>query len=448
MHRDPGPAPTDPGLETPDELLRSAFHHAPTGIALIGLDGRWLTLNPAACRIIGRPEHDLVGHAVADVTHPVDRFADAAQRELLLAGKIPVYHVRKRYLGATGAEVLASVSVALVRDESGRPRHFVSQLEPASRPERTVRGLPSAAAAPAADDFAGTIISSMHDGYLLVIDGEIKAVNDAVCALTGFDADQLVGSRQPYPFWPAAGVDAGEVLRRELVDADGASVECTIVRADGIRFEAALTSALVRDAGGDAIGFVTTMRDVSAQNRYQRELEHRAQTDSLTGLGNRHVLADALTLAAGRRSGDDGPVALVLLDVDRFKRINDEFGHPTGDAVLVEVARRLEGTVRAGEVLARIGGEEFAWLLPASDPADAVAAAERARAAIAARPFPTAGRLAMSAGVGVMTAPADGDELYRLADRALYQAKQQGRDRTCCQSAAPGAADEPAVSQV
>lgn len=122
----------------------------------------------------------------------------------------------------------------------------------------------------------------------------------------------------------------------------------------------------------------------------------------------------------------------MLLDIDWFKQINDQHGHPAGDAILVEVAQRLTATVRSGEVLARVGGEEFAWLLPQARLSDAVLAADQARAAISAVPFATAGPLTMSAGVGVMHAPADGDALYRLADRALYAAKQAGRDRTSC----------------
>ena len=110
-------------------------------------------------------------------------------------------------------------------------------------------------------------------------------------------------------------------------------------------------------------------------------------------------------------------------------------GIPAGDAVLIEVARRLERTVRAGEVLARVGGEEFAWLLPACDADEAVAAADRARAAIASEPFGRAGKLTMSAGVGLVSTPSDGDTLYRMADRALYEAKQSGRNRTCCHGA-------------
>ncbi len=115
-----------------------------------------------------------------------------------------------------------------------------------------------------------------------------------------------------------------------------------MMRANGERFEAEITARPAREEDGRAIGFVSTLRDVSVQKRYQRELERLARTDSLTKLANRHVLQEALTREAARRSSDGQQLALVLLDLDLFKQVNDGFGHPAGDAVLVEVARRLE----------------------------------------------------------------------------------------------------------
>ena len=174
------------------------------------------------------------------------------------------------------------------------------------------------------------------------------------------------------------------------------------MRADGERFEAEITTRPARVQDGRAIGFVNTIRDVSVQKRHQRELERLARTDSLTQLANRLRAAGGAGARGRRRRGDgDGrQLALVLLDLDLFKQVNDALGHPAGDAVLIEVARRLERTVRAGEVLARVGGEEFAWLLPASSADEAIAAADRARAAIASRRSGAPARLTMSAGVG------------------------------------------------
>ena len=211
--------------------------------------------------------------------------------------------------------------------------------------------------------------------------------------------EQLVGAHTPYPFWAPEQIREMNDLRRRVVADGGGLIEGTFMRADGERFEAELTAHPARDAAGKTIGFVSTIRDVSVQNRHNRELERLARTDSLTGLANRHVLQESLRAEAGRRASDKRQLALILLDLDLFKQINDEHGHPAGDSVLIEVARRLSVTVRAGEVLARVGREEFAWLLPASSVSEAIVAADRARAAIASSPFTDAGELTMSAGV-------------------------------------------------
>jgi diguanylate cyclase (GGDEF)-like protein/PAS domain S-box-containing protein len=416
------------------ELLETAFSQAPIGIALVGLDGRWMKVNRALCEITGWTEAELCQRTLQDITHPEDLDADLAQVQRLLAGEITRYQMEKRYITRSHAQIWVLLSVSLVRDPVGRPRHFISQIVDISQRKRAEQRLREAEAEARAEcDHATAIIGAMHEGYALTIDNEIKAVNQALCALTGFTEPELVGSYPPYPFWPPELRAEHEEVRRRVLAGGGGSFEIRLMRASGERFEAEITAHPARDGAGNAIGFVNTMRDISVQNRHQRELERLARTDSLTGLANRHVLQESLEREAGRQ--DHRQLALVLLDLDLFKQINDGFGHPAGDVVLVEVARRLSRTVRPGEVLARVGGEEFAWLLPASSVSDAVAAADRARTAISASGFPGAGTLTMSAGVGLSATPSDGDALYRLADRALYEAKQSGRNRTCCHTA-------------
>lgn len=416
------------------ELFETAFAQAPIGMALTDLDGRWMKVNAAVSDITGWPEAELLKRTFRDVTHPDDLAGDLAQEQRLLTGEITGYQLEKRYVTPSGDHIWVLLSVSLVRRTSGEPRYFISQIVDISERKLAQRRLQQAEAEARAErDHATAIISAMGEGYALTMDGEIKAVNEAICHLTGFSAADLVGARAPYPFWPP---DQDSQLQ-ELRDDNGGTREVTLIRADGERFEAEVTTRPARVQDGRAIGFVNTVRDVSVQKRHQRELERLARTDSLTQLANRHVLQEALEHEAGRRSTDTRQLALVLLDVDLFKQINDRFGHPAGDAVLVEVARRLERTVRAGEVLARVGGEEFAWLLPASSAADAIAAADRARAAISSEPFGRVGALTMSAGVGLVLTPSDGDVVYRMADRALYEAKQSGRNRTCCQGGEP-----------
>ncbi len=159
-------------------------------------------------------------------------------------------------------------------------------------------------------------------------------------------------------------------------------------------------------------------------------LSHQATTDSLTGLANQRVFRERLEAEVERARRYGRHLALVLLDLDRFKAINDTYGHQTGDRVLMEVGRRLAAQARGAELVARIGGEEFAWLLPETDREAAVLAAERMRRTIESAPFDHVGALTVSSGVCAMENGLDADDLVRLADRALYWAKDGGRNTT------------------
>jgi diguanylate cyclase (GGDEF)-like protein len=160
----------------------------------------------------------------------------------------------------------------------------------------------------------------------------------------------------------------------------------------------------------------------------QARLVAQATTDQLTGLVNHRAFHERLReeVAVARRHGT--PLALAVFDLDRFKQVNDTLGHVGGDAVLAETARRMASAARTGEIVARIGGDELALLMPGVGGDDAHQAAERIRRAVAATPFPDAGGMTLSAGVCDLDQAEDHAELLRLADGALYWAKAHGRD--------------------
>ena len=168
---------------------------------------------------------------------------------------------------------------------------------------------------------------------------------------------------------------------------------------------------------------------VDGLGRSARVLAGLAATDPLTELPNHRAFQERLHEETARALRAGAPLSLVLLDLDRFKRINDAHGHPAGDTVVREVARRLPACAREGEMVARIGGEEFAWLLP-GDEMDAWEAAERARLAVEAAPVAPGIRLTISAGVCELGQAGSPMELLRLADGALYWAKAHGRNRS------------------
>ena len=181
---------------------------------------------------------------------------------------------------------------------------------------------------------------------------------------------------------------------------------------------------------GTPLGWVSTVRDVSERRRYEAELERLATHDPLTGLANHRLFHQRLAeeMASAVRHGRRLSVA--ILDLDHFKSINDRYGHVVGDHTLVAVAQRLSTVVREGELLARVGGEEFAWILPGADATGVLAAAERARHVIRDRQMSPIGRLTISIGVATREHIRDASVLFEHADQALYRAKREGRDRT------------------
>lgn len=160
------------------------------------------------------------------------------------------------------------------------------------------------------------------------------------------------------------------------------------------------------------------------------ELASLALTDHLTGLANRRAFDLQLGQEIERARRHLRSLSLVILDLDLFKSVNDEHGHDVGDRVLAETARRLAICARAEDTVSRLGGEEFAWILPECRDAGAYAAGERARRAIQADPFPTAGQLTTSCGIAILGENDDLESLLRRADAALYRAKSEGRNRT------------------
>jgi diguanylate cyclase (GGDEF)-like protein len=157
-----------------------------------------------------------------------------------------------------------------------------------------------------------------------------------------------------------------------------------------------------------------------------------SRRDALTGLPNRRAFDEELAREVARSARTGAPLGLVVLDVDRFKAVNDGHGHPAGDAVLREVAARAGAAVRQGDLAARIGGEEFALLLPGADLPGAAELAERVRAAVAAAPVSAGDRtiaVTVSLGCAVLAPGEPPEALLGRADARLYEAKRSGRDR-------------------
>ncbi len=220
------------------------------------------------------------------------------------------------------------------------------------------------------------------------------------------------------------------LAERGVVQSDG---EHVLVGRSGERTHIEDTAAPISDEKGELAGAILVFHEVSQARAMAHKMAHLAQHDALTGLPNRRRLAQLSEQAMARAARDGRKLALLYLDLDGFKAVNDSLGHAVGDLLLIEVTKRLSDTLRKGDTLCRKGGDEFVVLMDGiRDEAEARAAAERLIAACR-RPVVLEGQpLVVTVSIGIGIYPDDStsfDQLVRVADAAMYQAKQAGRNR-------------------
>ena len=271
------------------------------------------------------------------------------------------------------------------------------------------------------------IADSAFEGLMIHRDGIIIDVNAAFTGMVGLPMDQIIG-RSVLDF--AAQQDIAHVKER-LATSRNDLEECAFRAANGTVLTVEVLARDIEYGGKPAK--VVALRDISERKKAAEQLEYLAHHDPLTGLANRSLLRERISaaIALAEKSGES--LALLLLDLDRFKAVNDLHGHPIGDQVLVRVAARLRAAARGAEIIARLGGDEFVILLTAEAGAEAARAAEVAQRVIASltEPFEVgASFLQINTSIGVSLYPqhgADADELLKNADTALYSAKRAGR---------------------
>ncbi|MCX7693960.1 diguanylate cyclase [Tepidimonas taiwanensis] len=265
-------------------------------------------------------------------------------------------------------------------------------------------------------------------------EGRIVRVNEAFCRLTGYATDEVLGrtpallasGRHDRAFFAAMwhslrndGFWSGDVWNR---------------RRDGSLMANWMSISALRSADGALLGYVGIFHDVTARRLGEEHLQRAALYDPLTGLGNRVLLIDRLQQAIAQAQRHGHVLAVVMLDLDGFKAVNDTYGHAAGDRLLVTLAQRFRALIREGDTAARLGGDEFVFLLPdLIRPADALPTVQRLLQAASTPVEDAAGALRVSASIGIAYFPQDGapgpDALLQRADEAMYAAKHGGRNR-------------------
>ncbi|SCM79026.1 Uncharacterized signaling protein CC_0091 [uncultured Pleomorphomonas sp.] len=268
------------------------------------------------------------------------------------------------------------------------------------------------------------LIDAAFEGFMIVRAGVITQVNQSLCELSGHGAAELVGRRLDRLVLLDDGGDGR--LGRE-------NFETVLWRADGERRIVEVSAHTVEFRGH--LCMVVSLRDLTDRRAAERQIEHMARHDGLTGLPNRHLLDERLADALARARAGGRAVSVLALDLDRFKAVNDIFGHAKGDEILCKVADMLRASVRATDTVARVGGDEFLIVQDGiASHAEAETLALRLLEDFAREMDMTRNPMAVGVSIGAALFPTDAEEadvLKHHADIALYSAKQSGRGNVC-----------------
>jgi len=415
---------TEQALRESEERFRLTFELAGSGIAHVDLEGRFLRANRRLCEILGYGESDLIGRTVKALSHPEDRDVSDAGRLRVLAGELKSTRLEKRYLRKDGAIVWVDLTVALVRDAQGAPLYDIAIFD-----DNSERRIAEAARRESAENlrlFADNIpamTASWDENQIC------SFANKAYGEYYGFAGEAVVGRH----LREVVGDEAYRAIEDQLAQVlQGQSVTYERVLKTGNARPRYIEVRLLPHIGerGRVLGFFSVTTDLTEHKLSEARVQHVAHHDSLTGLPNRSLFNDRLDQAirAGKRRSRQ--FALLYLDLDKFKPVNDTLGHTAGDELLQAVATRLRREVRESDTVARIGGDEFVVILPEITRREEAELVARKIAAALVAPFQLASqsqRVNIGASIGIAVYPedaADADALVKVADAAMYRAKR------------------------
>ncbi|MCJ8169385.1 EAL domain-containing protein [Atopomonas sediminilitoris] len=417
---------TQQQLSEQDQRLRLFFDAPILGMALTSLQQEWLEVNQRLCDILGYTREQMLKLNWRQLTHPEDVDKDLRLFDEVEAGERDSYELEKRYRRADGEIVYARLLVQAVRNRSGQLQYCIGLIEDITqRREAEQRYRAIVEYAPEAiilwDAEQGIVEANGHAERMLRCKREalygksVEVLNERLAQANPGDSDiaerfrQALDGQQPVFEW-------------RLLSAEGSPRTCEV--------------RLIRMPGAQPL-VRASFNDISERLRYQKEIERLAFHDTLTGLPNRVLLNDRLQQAMARARRQNQFGAVLLIDLDHFKHVNDSLGHTVGDQLLCSVAKRMRSRLRDEDTLGRSGGDEFVVLLDSLGDSreQAIDAATRIAAKVISSLHDSVPvgevDLAISASLGISLFPQhdqEAEDVFRQADAAMYLAKGAGRN--------------------
>ncbi|HLZ08186.1 MAG TPA: PAS domain S-box protein, partial [Chloroflexota bacterium] len=341
----------DEALRESEDRYRAIFGSAPIGISLSDVDGYVVVANDTYQEMVGYTEQELRRLRFTDITHPDDIETDLGLFAASMAGERVGYQLVKRYIGKDGQTISVRLTVAILRDADGKPTFDLAMVE-------DVTDFTLAEEALRASETRHRQMFQGNQAIKLLIDratGTIVDANPAACAFYGYTLEALLAT----PMMKINMLPSAELVET-MAQAEKQERSFFVFQhrlASGETRDVEVHSSPIDVEGATLL--YSIIHDITDRRRTEAALEYQALHDALTGLPNRALLRDRLKQAiqAGHRSRE--PFAVCLLDLDRFKEINDTFGHQWGDMVLQEVACRLRQVLRESDTTARPGGRRI-----------------------------------------------------------------------------------------
>jgi len=362
-----------------------------------------------------------------ELAHPDDR--ELVEKNIDALHEHKPYEFEHRILRPNGEERVLHRQAKVYFDDEGEPLRMVGTVHDITEQKEAERQLRESE-----ERFRSAFEDAPIGVALVGLDGRRLRVNRALCGMLGYSEEELLGKTYLENIHPEDRKISTYHLHQVLEEGEGSyRLERRYVHADGYAVWNLTSVSLIQDSQGDPSHLVCLHQDITERKALEKHLEHQAFHDSLTGLPNRALLLDRLghALAGANRKG--GSVAVLLVDLDDFKMVNDSLGHDAGNALLVEIAQRLKDCVRPGDTVGRMFGDEFVVVLEApAGVEEARRVAERIQEGLRT-PFDVDGQeVFVSPSIGIARGETVEDqpkEVLRQADLAMYAAKNRGKDR-------------------